>query len=114
MTAVISNHWQVGDVNRERNWIALACVGVYVCACSPVEVDAFLCDLAGSVFGVCARFIADDLHPFTSFALFIAVLADHIKLTDLILRKRDFKKSRRVGFFIRCTAIHPAPVNGRQ
>lgn len=75
----------MGDVNRERNWMALAC-GYNVCACSPVEVDAFLCDLSCSVFGVCARLIADDLHPFTSSALFIAVLADHVQLTDLILR----------------------------
>jgi len=49
-----------------------------VCTLSPVEVDAFLCDLTGSMFVVCARFITDDLHPFTSSALLSAVLADHV------------------------------------
>ncbi len=54
------------------------CVCVRVRVASPVEVDAFLCDLSGSVFGVCAGFITDDLHPFASSALLTAVLADHV------------------------------------
>lgn len=72
--------WQVGDVNRERNRIAYACTCVCVCArmALPVEVDTFLCDLSGSVFGVCAGFITDDLHPFATSALLTAVLADHV------------------------------------
>ncbi len=85
LAAVINNswslaRWQVGDVNRERNRIAYSCtcVCVRLCAASPVEVDAFLCDLSGSVFGVCAGFITDDLHPFASSALLTAVLADHV------------------------------------
>lgn len=55
---------------------------------SPGEVDAFLGHLAGPVLGVRVRLVTEHLHPLSSPALLTAVFADHIQLTDLILKER--------------------------
>lgn len=54
---------------------------------SPVEVDSFLCELPLAVRRVFIRFILDDLHPFPSIALLVAVFTDHVQLPNPVLEK---------------------------
>lgn len=56
---------------------------------SPVEVDTFLGELALTVGGVVKRFILDHLHPLAAVTLLMAVLADHIQLTNPVLEDRQ-------------------------
>lgn len=63
---------------------------------SPVEVDSLLCELSRAMSGVFKWLILDDLHSFAPIALLVAVLADHVQLSDPVLQE---KGHRRVWIF---------------
>lgn len=52
---------------------------------SPVEVYALLCELAVAVVRILEGLILDDLHPFATVTLLVAVLADHVQLSNFVL-----------------------------
>lgn len=68
---------------------------------SLVEVDAFLSKLARSVLGILVGLILHHLHSLATFALFVAVLADHVQLADAVLQDRTANKRIRYN----CRAI---------
>lgn len=60
------------------------------CLCGlPAEVYALLSVLSGAVLGVAMGLIADHLHPFAVAALLVAVFANHVQLTDSVLREQE-------------------------
>lgn len=52
----------------------------------PVEIHSLLGELPIAMVRILKGFILDDLHPFSSVALFVAVLADHVQLPDFVLQ----------------------------
>lgn len=58
---------------------------------SLVEVDSFLGELSRSVLRIFVRLILDHLHPLPTFTLFVAVFADHVELTDPVLKDQEEK-----------------------
>lgn len=56
------------------------------CHDSPVEIHPLLGELPVAMVRILKVLILDDLHPFSSVALFMAVLADHIQLSDSVLQ----------------------------
>lgn len=53
---------------------------------SPIEVDAFLCELAVAVCGVIEGLVLHHLHSFSPVTLLVAVFTDHIQLPDPVLK----------------------------
>lgn len=58
---------------------------------SLVEVDSFLSELSRSVLGIVIGLVLDHLHALPAFALLVAVFADHVELTDLVLEDKEQK-----------------------
>lgn len=56
---------------------------------SLVEVDSFLSELSWSVLGVLIWLVLDHLHPLPTFTLFMTVFADHIQLTNPVLKDKQ-------------------------
>lgn len=56
-----------------------------------VEVDSFLSELSRSVLGILVRLVLDHLHALAAFALLVAVFADHVELTDPVLKDKEQK-----------------------
>lgn len=61
---------------------------------SLVEVDSFLGELSRSVLGIIVGLVLDHLHALPPFALLVAVFADHVELTDPVLKDKE-RKTRR-------------------
>lgn len=59
----------------------------------PVEIHALLGELPVAMVRVLKGLILDDLHPFPSVALFVAVLADHVQLSDFVLQNTETERS---------------------
>lgn len=55
----------------------------------PAEVNTLLSDLTWSVFRVCVRLVTNDLHTITSPTLLMAVLINHVQLTNSILNYKE-------------------------
>ena len=60
---------------------------------SPVEIHTLLGELPVAVVRVLEGLILDNLHTFSSVALFVAVLADHVQLSDFVLQNTDTEVS---------------------
>lgn len=60
---------------------------------SPVEIHALLGELPVTVVRVLEGLVLHDLHPFPSVALFVAVLADHVQLSDFVLQNTETEVS---------------------
>lgn len=60
-------------------------MGLARCQGLPVEIHALLRELPVAMVRVLEGLVLDDLHPFPAVALFVAVLADHVQLSDFIL-----------------------------
>lgn len=58
---------------------------------SLVEVDSFLGELSRAVLRIFVRLILDHLHALPTFTLFVAVFADHVELTDPVLKGQEEK-----------------------
>lgn len=56
---------------------------------SLVEVDSFLGELSRAVLRIFVRLILDHLHALPTFTLFVAVFADHVELTDPVLKGQE-------------------------
>lgn len=56
---------------------------------SLVEVDSFLSELSWSVLGILIRLVLDHLHPFSTLTLLMTMFADHIELTNPVLKDKQ-------------------------
>lgn len=59
---------------------------------SLVEVDPFLGELSRAVLRVFVRLVLDHLHALPTLTLLVAVLADHVELTDPVLQGQEEKR----------------------
>lgn len=59
---------------------------------SLVEVDPLLGELSRAVLRIVVRLILDHLHALPTLALFVAVFADHVELTDPVLKGQEEKR----------------------
>lgn len=53
---------------------------------SPIEIDSLLGELPIAMVRVSEGFVLHHLHTFSSVALLMAVLANHVQLPDLVLQ----------------------------
>lgn len=60
----------------------------------PVEVDSFLCELSLAVCRVFIGFVLDDLHPFPSITLLMAVFTDHVQLPNPVLEDKTQREDK--------------------
>lgn len=58
---------------------------------SLVEVDSFLGELSRAVLRIFVGLILDHLHALPTLTLFVAVFADHVELTDAVLKGQEEK-----------------------
>lgn len=64
------------------------------CRDSPVEIHPLLGELPVAMVRILKGFILDDLHPFSAVALFMAVLADHVQLSDFVLQNTQGQRGQ--------------------
>lgn len=60
----------------------------------PVEIHPFLRELPVAMVRVLEGLVLDDLYPFSSVTLFVAVLADHVQLSDFVLQSTQTQRQR--------------------
>lgn len=82
------------------------------CRDSPVEIHPLLGELPVAMVRILKGFILDDLHPFSAVALFMAVLADHVQLSDFVLQNTQGQRGQSAPRPPSETAPPPALVNG--
>lgn len=58
---------------------------------SLVEVDSFLGELSRAVLRVFVGLVLDHLHALPTLTLLVAVFADHVELTDPVLKGQEEK-----------------------
>lgn len=63
------------------------------CHHSPVEIHTLLCELSVAVVRVLKGLILDDFYPFPSVTLLMAVLADHVQLSNFVLQNTETEVS---------------------
>lgn len=59
------------------------------CGDLPVEIHPLLSELPVAVVRVLKGLVLDDLHPFSPVTLLVAVLADHVQLSDFVLQSTE-------------------------
>lgn len=59
----------------------------------PVEIHPLLGELPVAMVRILKGLVLDNLHPFSSVTLFMAVFADHVELTDFVLQNTQTQRS---------------------
>lgn len=84
------------------------------CQDLPVEIHAFLCELPIPMVRVLEGLVLDDLHPFSSVALFVAVLADHVQLSDFVLQNTQTQRGQTHRSPPKTAPAPPPPLRRKQ